>query len=98
MGRLSLLQYAEANVSHTAGYLIPRNKHLIVTDAQISAVGFQGILRIYEYDFSTSRIRGSIGDFRLSSNNLAQTFRLNGKIGEKKAIGRDRELYQPCSS
>ncbi len=77
---------AEANVSHTAGYLIPRNKHLIVTDAQISAVGFQGILRIYEYDFSTSRIRGSIGDFRLSSNNLAQTFRLNGKIGEKKMI------------
>jgi len=76
----------EANVSHGGAYLIPRNRELIVTDCQISAVGYPGTLRIYEYDFSDTRIRASIGDFRLSTSNLAQTFRLNGKIAEKKMI------------
>lgn len=74
------------NVSHTGVYLIPRNKQLIITDAQISCVGYNGLIRIYEWDYGGIETKGSIGDFKLTPNNLAQTFRLNGKITEKKAV------------
>ena len=73
-------------VSHTGVYLVPRNKHLIVTDAQLSCVGYAGLLRIYEYDYGGIGVRGSIGDFRFSTVPVGQTFRLNGKVNEKKMI------------
>jgi hypothetical protein len=73
-------------VSHTGVYLIPRNKHLVVTDAQLSCVGYSGLLRIYEYDYGGIKTRGSIGDFRFSTVPVGQTFRLNGKVNEKKMI------------
>jgi hypothetical protein len=75
-----------ANVSHSGVYLIPRNKHLIVTDAQLQLVGYSGLLRIYEYDYGGIGISGSIGDFRFSTAPVGQTFRLNGKISEKKMV------------
>lgn len=74
------------NVSHTGIFLIPRNKHLIVTDAQLSLVGYNGLIRIFEWDYGGIQTKASIGDFRISSQNLTQTFRLNGKITEKKAV------------
>jgi hypothetical protein len=73
-------------VSHTGVYLVPRNKNLIVTDAQLSLVGYSGLLRIYEYDYGNVGVRGSIGDFRFSTVPVGQTFRLNGKVSEKKMI------------
>lgn len=73
-------------VSHTGVYLVPRNKNLIVTDAQLSLVGYSGLLRIYEYDYGDIGVRGSIGDFRFSTVPVGQTFRLNGKVSEKKMI------------
>jgi hypothetical protein len=73
-------------VSHTGVFLIPRNKHLVVTDAQLQCVGYSGLLRIYEYDYGGIKTRGSIGDFRFSTVPVGQTFRLNGKITEKKMV------------
>ena len=73
-------------VSHTGVYLIPRNKHLILTDAQLQCVGYNGLLRIYEYDYGGIKTRGSIGDFQFSTVPVGQTFRLNGKINEKKMV------------
>jgi len=75
-----------ACVSHSGLYLIPRNHHLIITDAQLQAVGYSGLLRIYEYDYGGIKTRGSIGDFRFSTAPVGQTFRLNGKVDEKKMI------------
>ena len=75
-----------ANVTHTGLYLVAADKHLVVDDAYISFVGFPAIVRIYEYDYGGIETAGSIGDFRLSSNNLAQVYRLNGKITEKKIV------------
>tara|TARA_Y100001937_G_C7086240_1_gene315473 strand:+ start:84 stop:1196 length:1113 start_codon:yes stop_codon:yes gene_type:complete len=74
-------------VTHTGVYLIPRNKHLIVTDAQISLVGYPAIVRIYEYDYGGIGTRGSIGDFRMNTNGINNSnYRLNGKIDEKKMV------------
>ncbi len=76
-----------ACVSHTGVYLIPRNKHLIVTDAQISIIGYPAIIRIYEYDYGGIGTRGSIGDFRMNTNGVNNSnYRLNGKITEKKMV------------
>jgi len=75
-----------ANVTHTGVFLIPRNKHLIVTDAQISMVGKQGIVRIYEYKYGGIQTAGSIGDFRINSQNFNSVYRLNGKVDEKTMV------------
>jgi len=73
-------------VSHTGIYLIPRNKELIVADASISMVGFNGTVRIYEYDYGGIGTRGSIGDFRQSSAYNSIVYKLNGKINEKRMV------------
>ena len=73
-------------VSHTGLYLIPRNKDLIVTDGNFSMLGFNGTIRIYEYDYGGIGVRGSIGDFRQSSAYNSIVYRLNGKITEKKMV------------
>ncbi len=74
-------------VTHTGVYLIPRNHHLIVTDAQISIVGYPATVRILEYDYGGIGTRGSIGDFRMNTNGVNNSnYRLNGKIEEKKMV------------
>lgn len=88
---LNTLKFAFMNtgdcVTHTGVYLIPRNKNLIVTDAQISLVGYPAIVRIYEYDYGGIGTRGSIGDFRMNTNGINNSnYRLNGKITEKKMV------------
>ena len=65
---------------------MPRNKELILTDINISAIGFPAIIRVYEYDLNSSRIRASIGDFRLSTNYSQLVYRLNGRVDSRKMI------------
>mgnify|MGYP003133129286 CR=1 FL=1 len=74
------------NLSHGCYFLVPRNKELILTDINISAIGFPAIIRVYEYDLNSSRIRASIGDFRLSTNYSQLVYRLNGRVDSRKMI------------
>ena len=73
------------NVSHGCYFLVPRNKELILTDINISAIGFPATIRVYEYNLDT-RIRGSIGDFRLSTNYSQLVYRLNGRIDSRRMV------------
>ena len=49
-------------------------------------LGFNGTIRIYEYDYGGVGVRGSIGDFRQSSAYNSIVYKLNGKITEKKMV------------
>ena len=75
-----------ANLSHGCYFLVPRNKQLILTDINISAIGFPATIRVYEYDLGSSRIRASIGDFRLSTNYSQLVYKLNGLVDAQKMI------------
>lgn len=77
---------AGANISHGCYFIVPRNKQLILTDINISAVGFPATIRVYEYDLVSSRIRASIGDFRLSTSYNQIVYRLNGLVDQRKMI------------
>lgn len=77
---------AGANLSHGCYFVVPRNKQLILTDINISAIGFPATIRVYEYDLGSSRIRASIGDFRLSTNYSQLVYKLNGLVGAQKMI------------
>ena len=57
-----------------------------MADASISMVGFNGTVRIYEYDYGGIGTRGSIGDFRQSSAYNSIVYKLNGKINEKRMV------------
>ena len=74
------------NISHGCYFVVPRNKQMILTDINISAIGFPATLRVYEYDLGSSRIRASIGDFRLSTNFNQMVYKLNGLVDAQKMI------------
>lgn len=74
------------NLSHGCYFVVPRNKQMILTDINISAIGFPATIRVYEYDLAFSRIRASIGDFRLSTNFNQMVYQLNGLVDAQKMI------------
>ena len=74
------------NLCHGAYFIVPNNKTLIITDVNISAIGFPATMRIYEYDVGSSRVRASIGDFRLTSNYNQLVYRLNGRVDSRKMV------------
>jgi len=73
------------NVSHGCYFLVPRNNELMLTDINLSAIGFPATIRVYELNLDTM-IRGSIGDFRLSTNYAQLVYRLNGKIDARRMV------------
>ena len=74
------------NLSHGCYFVVPRNNQMILTDINISAIGFPATIRVYEYDLGSSRIRASIGDFRLSTNFNQMVYKLNGLVDAQKMI------------